>query len=267
MSAMASAGSSDGVPPPRNTLRRSTAPAHGAPATRSISPRSAGRKRSTAPGASGAVLNEQYPHRFVQNGTCRYAPTDRARGTQVWRLLIPASRAQVVGNLLGQPVPQSSPAGPVALAVPRPVNQESLAADLLAPDESPVPAVLGVVPIVAHNEVRALRHHERIAPVQIAAMARGHGRDGAGPDVGLVDEAAVEYDPVVLHLHGVAPDPDDALDEVTALVVRVLEHDDVAVVRLPQPGQVHVRERQLCAVEELVHEDVVADQQRVHHRA
>jgi len=25
-------------------------------------------------------LNEQYPHRFVQNGTCRYAPTDPALG-------------------------------------------------------------------------------------------------------------------------------------------------------------------------------------------
>jgi len=39
-------------------------------------------------------LNEQYPHRCVQNGTCRYAPSEAARGTHESRLLIPASRAQ-----------------------------------------------------------------------------------------------------------------------------------------------------------------------------
>ena len=46
-------------PPPRKTLLRWTAAAHGAVAARPISPRRAGTKRATAPGASGAVLKEQ----------------------------------------------------------------------------------------------------------------------------------------------------------------------------------------------------------------
>src|SRR6266511_5922495 len=123
---------------------------------------------------------------------------------------------------LGQPVAQPTPPGPMALAVPRPVDQEGLATDLLAPDEPPVAAVLGIVPVVAHDEVRARWHHERVAAVEITAVARRDSRDGAGADVGLFDEAVVDHDPVVLHLHRVAPDGDDALDEVAALVVGVL---------------------------------------------
>src|SRR5262249_60919367 len=79
-----------------------------------------------------------------------------------------------------QPGAQATPPRPVGLAVPRPVDQERLAADLLALDESPVAAGLRAVAVVAHDEVRAGRHHRRLAAVEIAAVSRGHGGEGSG---------------------------------------------------------------------------------------
>ena len=60
---------------------------------------------------------------------------------------------------------------------------------------------------------------------------------------------------------------DDPLDEVALLVLRVLEDDDVAALRVAEGGQAVVGERDLGPVEELVDQDVVADEQGVHHRA
>ena len=68
MAAICSSVASDGVPPPTKTVWSVVPAAHGRPATRSISPHSAERNRSIAPGSYGAVLNEQYPHRSAQNG-------------------------------------------------------------------------------------------------------------------------------------------------------------------------------------------------------
>src|SRR5262249_19048188 len=81
-----------------------------------------------------------------------------------------------------QPGAQATPPRPVGLAVPRPVDQERLAADLLALDEAPVAAVLRVVAVVAHDEVGAWWHHRRLAAVEIAAVGRRHGGNGAGTD-------------------------------------------------------------------------------------
>src|SRR5436309_12201970 len=39
-----------------------------------------------APSVSGAVLKLQYPHRFVQNGTCTYNPSSLASGTLTARM-------------------------------------------------------------------------------------------------------------------------------------------------------------------------------------
>src|SRR5262247_4431502 len=101
-----------------------------------------------------------------------------------------------------QPGAQATPPRPVSLAVPRPVDQERLAADLLALDEAPVAAVLRVVAVVAHDEVRALRHHRRLAAVEIAAVGRGHDGNGTGTDIRLLEETAVQHHTIVHDLHG-----------------------------------------------------------------
>src|SRR5439155_3761494 len=67
--------------------------------------------------------------------------------------------------------PESPPAEPVMVAVPRPVDEKRLALDLVALDEPPVAAVLGVVAVVAHDEVGIGRHGRRLAAVGVAAVA------------------------------------------------------------------------------------------------
>src|SRR5215813_5996479 len=153
----------------------------------------------------------------------RYAPSAAARGAQSSRGTRLTMRASRAGPRLRQPGAEPTPPRPVRLRVPRPVDQEGLAADLLAPHETPVAAVLGVVAVVAHDEVRAGRHHRGLAAVEVAAMGRRHGGNGAGADVGLFDHVAVQDHAVVDDLDGVAPYGHDALDEVARLVVGVLE--------------------------------------------
>src|SRR5207247_10746624 len=68
-------------------------------------------------------------------------------------------------------VRESPPAEPVMVAVPRPVGQERLALDLVALDEPPVAAVLGVVTVVTHDEVGIGRHGRRLAAVGVATLA------------------------------------------------------------------------------------------------
>src|SRR6266545_7735089 len=159
-------------------------------------------------------------------------------------------------SFLWEVVTQPPPAEPMPLPVPGPVDQEGLAADLLALDEAPVAAVLGVVAVVTHDEIRAGGNAHRLAGIRVATVCGQRRVEGAGTHVRLVLDLAVQPDAVVAHLDRVAADADDALDEVAGFVVRVLEDDDVAALGSAEPGQVHVGERDLGAVEELVDEDV-----------
>src|SRR5439155_21367737 len=68
-------------------------------------------------------------------------------------------------------------------------------------------------------------------------------------------------------LYPLARGGDDPLDEVTLLVLWIPEHDDVAAPRRADAGQAPFGQGRLGTVEELVDQDVVPDQQRVHHRA
>ena len=123
---------------------------------------SGGRKRSTAARGIGRGVEGAVAAPLRAEGQVHVdARAAAARGAQ------PSSGADVAGE---GPTASRCPAvcqrSQWPLPVPRPVDQEGLAADLLAPDEAPVAAVLGVVPVVAHDEVRARRHHERVAAVE-----------------------------------------------------------------------------------------------------
>src|SRR5439155_610171 len=67
--------------------------------------------------------------------------------------------------------------------------------------------------------------------------------------------------------HRVAGQADHAFDEVLALVLRELEHDDVAPLGFGEPDQDLVPVRQFEVVQEFRDEDVVADRQGRHHGA
>src|SRR2546425_10805409 len=91
---------------------------------------------------------------------------------------------------------EAPPAEPVAIAVPRPVDEEGLALDLLPLHESPVPTVLRVVTVVAHHEVRIGGDSGHVTAVGVPAVrlaAVGEGR-WPGLDVGLHQAMAVDED-------------------------------------------------------------------------
>src|SRR5262247_3447034 len=79
-------------------------------------------------------------------------------------------------NIIREP----PPAEPVPVAVPGPVDEEGLALDLVALDEAPVAAVLRVVAVVAHHEVRVGGYERGLAAVRVAAVgvATAHGSVG-----------------------------------------------------------------------------------------
>ena len=92
--------------------------------------------------------------------------------------------------------------------------------------ESPVPAVEAVVPIVAHHEVVAFRHDLR-APIIVAAVTR---KAGTNRPSGCRCGNLAGDDP-----HRVTFLRDDALDERLLRLVRVVQHDDIADMRLADP--------------------------------
>src|SRR5215470_1579576 len=119
-------------------------------------------------------------------------------------------------NIIREP----PPAEPVAVAVPRPVDEEGLALDLVALDEAPVAAVLRVVAVVAHHEVRVGRHDRGLAAVGVAAVAIAAAHRRVGElRVRLVERLAVDQHLMAADLHALARRRDDALDEVTLLVL------------------------------------------------
>src|SRR4029450_10449423 len=109
-------------------------------------------------------------------------------------------------------------------------DEESFPLDLVALDEAPIAAVLRVVAVVAHDEVGVEGHRGGLAAVRVSAVGvaaacrRGIGELG----VRLLQGPAVDKDLMAADLHALARDRDDPLDEVTLLILRVPEDDDVA---------------------------------------
>src|SRR5678810_577347 len=84
-------------------------------------------------------------------------------------------------------------------------------------------------------------------------------------DVSLGQTGAVPNQYPFSHFDGVAGHSDEALHEVLRRIFRVLEDDDVAAMRITQTREPLVREWHFGAIDELVHEQEVADLQRLLH--
>jgi hypothetical protein len=133
------------------------------------------------------------------------------------------------------------------LPVPGPVDHEGLPPDLLALQESPVAAVLGVVAVVAHDEIGVCGNGDRTVLRRVAQVAV------AG--IGLFKRLAVDEDPALLDEQLLAAHGHYALDEIAFLVPRILEDDDITPRRVPE------------VEDEFVDQDVVPDQQGGAHRS
>ena len=86
-------------------------------------------------------------------------------------------------------------------------------------------------------------------------------------DVRFVERLAVDVDLLGSELERLAGEPDDALDEVAVRLVRVLEDDDVATPDVAHGQQLACNRAGRRAEDELVHQQVIADEQVVLHRA
>src|SRR4029453_16407717 len=126
-----------------------------------------------------------------------------------------------------------------------PVDRENWPDEVASRHGSPLTAVAGLGPIVAHHEVGALRHRPPAVRLRIA-LALGH--------VWLVEEPAVYADPPVALADGVPGKADDPLDEGAARAALFqrerwgVEDDDVAPMRVSEVVDEPVREHTVRVV-------------------
>src|SRR5690242_5484426 len=79
--------------------------------------------------------------------------------------------------------------------VPVEPDEEGLASQVVVRDESPIPAVVAVVPVVAHHEVLAGRDPARKAVLIVFAIFA----PGERPDIGRVHRLRLRIDPDRMH--------------------------------------------------------------------
>src|SRR6202158_5047224 len=164
----------------------------------------------------------------------------------------------------------------------RPVNDQRLADNIFPRHESPIAAVLAVIAVIAQNEIMPLRNNQlavfhQFPHLQPPFAFQAEGWDvGSGKiiaehiigrfqksHVGLIQRLAVDPDLLVHHPQVVPRYPDHAFDKVLLRIHGIVKHDDVAALDL-LIGHEAITQA-MPAVNKLVHQQVIADQQRVLH--
>src|SRR3990167_1460793 len=181
-----------------------------------------------------------------------------------------------------------------ALEVPRPVYQERLPGDIAERDETPEPAVLTVVPVIAHNEYVPFGHHayRNEAPLvgRVPAFSVNHRVLVAEKvfsilvellPVPLVHISTRKFDGHLLSVYyelpavelypvpGYAHDPLDVINIILrriVLGVGVSEDYYVPPLDLFDREDDLVRKGDLSAVNEFAYEQVVPDEESGYHR-
>ncbi len=153
----------------------------------------------------------------------------------------------------------------------RPVHDEGLAFHVGSREEAPIAAVLGVVAIIAHHEEVAGRNrHRAVRHLHVARRELvGVRRAGRLEEVHVrfVEHRAVDVDALVAQLEGLAGQADDALDEVALRVLGVLEDHDLSAPHVGDGQQGPLERGGRRREHELVHQQVIADEQVVLHRS
>src|SRR5687767_1170372 len=178
-------------------------------------------------------------------------------------------------------VKQASPAGAgddvSRLGFVGPVNDECPALYIIARQEPPIAAVLGVIAVIAHYKVMFRRNSDwtvvlaRIAaecgPIAGFDFLRHRGRLFHVVGMRLVDQLAIDVNALVPYLDLLARQSNDPLDEIPLRILRVLEHDHFAA-----GDFLHGKERpfdsaRIRAEYELIDEQVIANQEVGLHRS
>ena len=173
------------------------------------------------------------------------------------------SRAMQAVVLLKQ-LPEPVPAHTKIVLVPGPIDNKGLAFDRHQIDKTPETTVVGEVAVVSHHEQPVLGHADRsqvVAGLDAAVVNFGVLENG----MSIVDQLTIDEKLLVADLHNIAGNTDDALDEILAGIFGKLEDDNVVALRIVDGDDGLFDEGRLDAIDELVDQNVIADQQRVLH--
>src|SRR6266851_3786595 len=143
----------------------------------------------------------------------------------------------------------------------RPVNQKRASNDIFTRHESPVPAFLVVIAIVTENKIVALGNNQLVVFHQFRHFFppfRIHFEDGR-----TSLRKTVDIDALVDEAQAISRQGHHTLHEVLRGIHRIMEDDDVTAPDLAI-GHQTIPPR-AAAVAKLIHQQVVADQQRLLH--
>src|SRR5665213_77916 len=166
-------------------------------------------------------------------------------------------------------------------SVKGPVNDERLANNVLARDESPVAAVERVITVVAHRKVQAGGDHHVSVHHMVQKHVRGSPVDGnirlareivavridvirLMIRVRLIQTNAVQVHLLVDQADAVAGHSDAALDEGLTDIDGIAEHDDIAALHVGVRQEIFAH-RAVGGEGQLIHQQMVADEECVFH--
>src|SRR5580698_4440565 len=141
----------------------------------------------------------------------------------------------------------------------RHVNHDRRANDVISRDAAPEAAVKRIEAVVAHHKIALVRNFEgKLLLARFAAPER----------VIFAESLAVDPDSAVMYVDRVAGQTDDALHVVRLIGrERWLEDDDLLAFGIAPERDVPVGEGHASVVADAAHDEVVADEKSVFHRA
>jgi len=147
---------------------------------------------------------------------------------------------------------------------PGPVNHEGLPFNGRLGNEAPEPAVIAVIPIVAHDQVPAFGDCDRpviVLGAGINSVCRTFGVHAVIIRVGSI----VDEELFINYLHLVARNPYDALNKIFARIHRIDKDYDITTVGRGYGDNGLADEGELHPVYEFIHQYVVAyEEGRLH---
>src|SRR6266508_3007988 len=148
-------------------------------------------------------------------------------------------------------IAETLPTDPPVSAIPGPVDQKGLAADIIEIDESPKAAVIAPIAIIAHDEDMILRNH--LWPI-IVAVAYGAALRIVTREMSMriFDLFAVDINLFGPDLDGITGDADHPLDEIFRAVLREDKHHDIAALHFGIFHQVALEKRHAQTVGQFV---------------
>jgi hypothetical protein len=136
---------------------------------------------------------------------------------------------------------------------PRPVYNEGLSDHRSERHESPVSAIIAVVPVVSHDKEMAFGHDNRAEMGVGLVRRRVH-------TMFVIEFLAVYIDGPSYHFNAVTRESDDPFDEILAWIHRIDENDNIIPFGFFNGNQRLSDERDFDSIDKFVHQYMVSHQ-------